>query len=64
MTEDIFADQSHGAIALQKIAPTDSNFRLFKPGWWEKGRARVCKATLTSSLSNCGMSGTGRKRSL
>jgi len=33
MTKDIFADQCHGVIALQKIAPTDVNFRLYKADW-------------------------------
>jgi hypothetical protein len=33
MTEDIFADQSYGKIALQKIASTDPNFRLYLAGW-------------------------------
>lgn len=28
MTEDVFADQSYGKAALQKLAPTDPNFRL------------------------------------
>lgn len=40
MTEDIFADQSYGALALQKLAPTDSNFRLHKAGWLGKGDMR------------------------
>ena len=40
MTEDIFADQSYGALALQKLAPADSNFRLYKAGWLGKGDER------------------------
>ena len=44
MTEDIFADQSYGAIALQKIAPTDVNFRLYRAGWLGKGDAREVMA--------------------
>ena len=40
MTEDIFADQSYGKIALQKIAPTDPNFRLYKAGYLGKGNVR------------------------
>lgn len=40
MTEDIFADQSYGALALQKLAPADSNFRLYKAGWLGKGDVR------------------------
>lgn len=33
MTEDVFADQSYGKAALQKMAPTDPNFRLYLAGW-------------------------------
>jgi hypothetical protein len=40
MTEDIFADQSYGKLALQKIAPTDPNFRLYKAGWLGKANVR------------------------
>lgn len=35
MTVDVFADQSYGKIALQKLAPTDPNFRLYLAGWIE-----------------------------
>lgn len=40
MTEDIFADQSYGKVALQKIAPTDPKFRLYKAGWLGAGNVR------------------------
>jgi len=36
MTEDVFADQSYGKAALQKMAPTDPNFRLYLAGWLGK----------------------------
>jgi hypothetical protein len=33
MTQDVFADQNYGKAALQKMAPTDPNFRLYLAGW-------------------------------
>lgn len=33
MTEAVFADQKYGKAALQKLAPTDPNFRLYLAGW-------------------------------
>lgn len=36
MTKDLFAEFSYGQIALQKLAPTDPNFRLYKAGWLGK----------------------------
>lgn len=40
MTKDIFADQSYGKVALQKVAPTEPNFRLYKAGWLGKVNSR------------------------
>ncbi|WP_257977814.1 hypothetical protein [Burkholderia gladioli] len=37
MTEDIFAKQSYGQIALKKIKPANPNFRLYSAGWLETG---------------------------
>lgn len=31
--EDVFAQESYGKVALQKIKPTDPNFRLYRAGW-------------------------------
>lgn len=33
MTEDIFAAQPFGILALQKIGPVPDNFRLYEAGW-------------------------------
>lgn len=33
MGEDIFAEQSYGKVALQKLAPVPENFRLYSAGW-------------------------------
>lgn len=33
MNEDVFADMTFGKLALQKLAPVDPNFRLYKAGW-------------------------------
>ncbi len=35
--DDVFAKETYGKIALQKIAPTDPNFRLYLAGWLETG---------------------------
>ncbi|UVT00047.1 hypothetical protein [Burkholderia glumae] len=35
--DDPFADTSFGRLALKKIKPTSSNFRLFEAGWLETG---------------------------
>lgn len=40
MKNDLFADQTFGKIALQKVAPTDTNFRLYKAGWIGDPRRR------------------------
>lgn len=37
MREDLFAAQSYGKIALQKIKPSSPNFRLYSAGWLETG---------------------------
>lgn len=37
MTHDIFADLPFGKLALQKMKPTDPDFRLYKAGWLGKG---------------------------
>lgn len=36
MQKDIFAEQSYGKIALQKLGPVPENFRLFEAGWLGK----------------------------
>lgn len=33
MEHDVFADQSNGKAALQKMAPVPENFRLYSAGW-------------------------------
>lgn len=33
MTEDTFAAQPYGKIALKKLPPLPQNFRLFSAGW-------------------------------
>jgi len=33
MDIDVFAETSYGKIALQKISPADSDFRLYYAGW-------------------------------
>mgnify|MGYP007103403909 CR=1 FL=1 len=33
MEVDVFAQQSYGKIALQKMAPVPDNFRLYSAGW-------------------------------
>ena len=40
MTTDLFADLSYGKVALQKLAPVDPDFRLYKAGWLGKGNTR------------------------
>ena len=40
MTTDLFAEYSYGQIALQKLAPTDPDFRLYKAGWMGKSNTR------------------------
>jgi hypothetical protein len=40
MKTDPFADMTFGKLALKKLAPTDSNFRLYKAGWLGDGRQR------------------------
>lgn len=46
MTTDVFAQQTYGQIALQKMQPLPENFRLFKAGWLGDGTAReVMKVT-------------------
>lgn len=37
MSKDLFAEQSYGKIALQKIKPSSPNFRLYSAGWVETG---------------------------
>jgi len=37
MREDVFASESYGRIALEKIQPTSENFRLYSAGWIENG---------------------------
>lgn len=36
MEHDVFADQTYGKLALQKMAPVPQNFRLFSAGWLGK----------------------------
>lgn len=31
--KDVFAEQSYGKVALQKLAPTAENFRLYQAEW-------------------------------
>lgn len=33
MEHDVFAEQSYGKAALQKMAPVPENFRLYSAGW-------------------------------
>lgn len=33
MDEDVFAEQSYGKAALQKMAPVPEGFRLYSAGW-------------------------------
>lgn len=33
MGHDVFAEQSFGKVALQKMAPVPENFRLYCAGW-------------------------------
>lgn len=33
MEKDVFAEYSYGKAALQKLAPTPENFRLYEAGW-------------------------------
>lgn len=40
MTTDLFAEYSYGQIALQKLAPVEPDFRLYKAGWLGKGNTR------------------------
>jgi hypothetical protein len=40
MTTDLFAEQTYGKIALQKMAPVDPNFRLYEAGWMGEGNER------------------------
>lgn len=40
MREDIFAQETYGKIALQKIKSNDQNFRLYEAGWLGDGRTR------------------------
>jgi len=36
MDQDVFAEQSYGKVALQKMAPVPENFRLYCAGWLGK----------------------------
>lgn len=46
MTVDVFAEYSYGKAALNKIASTDKNFRLYYAGWLGDGLEReVMKVT-------------------
>ena len=36
MEHDVFAEQSYGKVALQKLAPVTENFRLYTAGWLGK----------------------------
>ena len=36
MQKDVFADQSYGKVALQKLSPVPENFRLYVAGWLGK----------------------------
>lgn len=33
MEHDVFAEQSYGKVALQKMNPVPENFRLYAAGW-------------------------------
>lgn len=37
---DFFAPYTYGKLALQKMKPTDPDFRLFYAGWLGKGNER------------------------
>ena len=37
MERDIFAEQTYGMIALEKLAPVHENFRLYSAGWLGEG---------------------------
>ena len=37
MERDIFAEQTYGLIALEKLAPVHENFRLYSAGWMGDG---------------------------
>lgn len=43
MEERIFESTDYGKVAIDKIKPTDPNFRLFYAGWLEDGKADVMK---------------------
>lgn len=46
MDIDLFADTNYGKLALQKIAPTNPDFRLYYAGWMGKDNDRqVMKVT-------------------
>ncbi|SFD84346.1 hypothetical protein [Massilia yuzhufengensis] len=38
--EDLFADTTFGKLALQKLAPTTTYFRLYSAGWLGNGNQR------------------------
>lgn len=40
MTEDIFAEQNYGKVALRTMAPTDPRFQLYMVGWLGAGTVR------------------------
>lgn len=40
MSEDLFAEESYGKLALQKIGSIDPNFRLYQAGWLGEGNER------------------------
>ena len=40
MEIDLFADTSYGKVALQKIAPTNPDFRLYCAGWMGEANDR------------------------
>jgi hypothetical protein len=40
VNDDLFADYTYGKIALEKMKPTDPNFRLYEAGWLGPGNQR------------------------
>jgi hypothetical protein len=47
MSDNIFADQSYGQIALKKLSPVPENFRLFSVAWLgdDPRKSEVMKVT-------------------
>lgn len=48
--KDPFADTTFGQLALAKIKPTSTNFRLYSAGWMGKGNERECMEVTGAEL--------------